>query len=312
MSEPLVTVVIPTRNRADRVAGAVRSVLAQSHGRLELVVVDDASTDGTGELLASLAAEDGRLRVLRQAERQGASTARNRGARHGAGELLAFLDDDCRWKPDKLEAQIPLLDAAHGAVYCSQAIRKPDGGWIVEGRPRRRADESRTLLRGNFIGPSTLVVRRSLYDSVGGFDSGLTRLQDWDLILGLTRRTRFAFIDAVLVTGVAVAGGISSDRPALRDSAERMLGKHAPELAPAARSELFYGVGKALLAEGLTTEARRLFRHSVATAPTSPLGWFGLAASVGGAGPARVVRALRRRLAAFRVREALPEEEERA
>lgn len=311
MNAPLVTVVIPTRNRADHLARAVHSVLAQSHNRLELIVVDDASTDGTAELLATLAADDGRLRVVRQAERQGASAARNLGARHGSGELLAFLDDDCRWKPDKLAVQLPLLDAVHGAVYARQAIRKPDGGWIVEGRPRRRADESRTLLRGNFIGPSTLVVRQSLFADVGGFDSGLTRLQDWDLVLGLVRRTRFAFVDAVLVTGEAVAGGISSDRRALLASAERMLEKHAPEMSPAARSELLYGVGKAILAEGLTAESRRLFRRSVATAPTSPLGWLGLAASVGGAGPARVVRALRRRLAAFRVRRTLPGHEER-
>lgn len=311
MSEPLVTVVIPTRNRADRIAGAVGSVLGQNYRRLELVVVDDASTDGTGDLLASLAADESRLRVLRNPHRQGASAARNLGAHHGSGELLAFLDDDCRWKPDKLAAQLPHLDTTHGAVYTRQAIRTPDGGWIVEGRPRRAADESRTLLRGNFIGPSTLVLRRDLFDALGGFDAELSRLQDWDLILGLTRYTRFAFVDDVLVTGEAVAGGISSDRPALLDSAHRMLEKHAPESTPAARSELLYGVGKALLAEGLTTEARGLFRRAIATTPTSSLGWFGLAASVGGAGPARLARALRRRVAAFRVRQTLPDKEER-
>lgn len=292
----MVSVVIPTRNRARYVPGAVASVLAQTHRDLELIVVDDASDDDTPLVLAALSSRDRRVRVVRQERRGGAPRARNTGVHHARGAAIAFLDDDCVWAPSKLERQIPLLDDGHGVVYTRQAIRDGDH-WIVEGRPSAAAPLG-SLLRTNYIGTPALLVRRALFNAVGGFDEALPRLQDWDLVLRLARHTRFAYVPDVLVRGVMVAGGISMTPGPLREAAERMIEHHARHLNLRQLAALHYGLGKFLLADGHTSVARSYFRRAVRLDPRSALNWAGVAASLLGPIPARLVRGWRRRRAA--------------
>ena len=296
-----VSVVIPTRNRARRVAMAARSALAQTHPDLEVIVVDDASEDETPQILAALEREDARVRVVRSEPRHGAGHARNVGAARALGTLLAFLDDDCVWHPEKLEAQLAAMGPEDGAGYTRQATLDVDGQWVVEGRMLPATSQIDGLLRSNFIGAPSLVVRRDLFVEVGGFDEELPRLQDWDLALRLARRTRFSFVPKVLVRSELVRGGISSDPASLERAAERLLGSHAAHLTRGQLAALHYGLGKFLLVDGPSDVALRLFREAARLEPTSLVNWAGVAAGLLGPGPARAIRSLRRRQAVGRL-----------
>ena len=103
----MISVLLPVHNRAQWVGRAVESVLAQSYAQMELIVIDDGSTDETAEALERF----GEHLVLVQQPRRGAYAARNLGLRHARGELIAFIDSDDRWYPDRLMRQLPLLDA---------------------------------------------------------------------------------------------------------------------------------------------------------------------------------------------------------
>lgn len=302
---PRVSVVIPTRDRAAYLEEAVASALEQTLRDLEVIVVDDGSEDRTGALLDALREEDPRLRVVRHPEPRGAQAARNAGAREARGPVVAFLDDDCVWAPTKLEKQLAAMGAERGVVYCRHAIHH-QGRWIVEGEAGAARNATGALLRRNYIGTYAVVVRRDLLRAVGGFDESLPRLQDWDLLLRLARRTRFAFVPEILVRGRQLESGITMNREALPIAAARMVETHAPSLSRAELAALHYGLAKYLLVDGLTPTARRYFLRALRLDPRAPLHWAGVAASLLGPGPARWVRSWRRRRASAEAAERLP------
>lgn len=287
----LVSVVIPTRNRAEYLPGAVESALGQSHPRMEVVVVDDGSDDGTQGILEKMADHDSRLRVVRHEEGGGAPRARNAGAGLSSGSVLAFLDDDCVFHPRKIERQLQRLGAEGGAVYCQQMIQQVGGGWEVEGAPGANDRPLEGLLN---IGTNALLLRKDLFQKAGGFDEEMPRLQDWEFLLRLSRVTSFEYVPEILVKGVMVSGGITLTPGPLAAAAERIVEKHAPNLDPDLRSLLFYTLGKFLLVDGLTKEARRYMASALRIQPWYPRNWAGMTASLLGPGPARMVRGWRR------------------
>jgi len=289
--EPLVSIVIPTRNRASLLREAVESALGQRHPKVEVVVVDDGSTDDTPRLLSSLARKEPRLRVLTHETGGGAPRARNAGARAARGSIITFLDDDCVFHEDKIRMQLDLLDSGHGVVYCRQIIRDLDGGWVVEGDPGAGSHSVEGLLR---IGTNTILLRREDFRAVGGFDEELPRLQDFELLLRLSRRTAFAFVPEALVKGVMVGGGITLTPGPLAQAAARIMDRHEPHLTREQRSLLHYILGKFLLVDGLPGEARRYMRAALRLKPVSIRNWAGLLAAFLGPGPARWIRKLRR------------------
>jgi GT2 family glycosyltransferase len=182
---PLVSVVIPTFNRCHLVQQALDSVLAQTFNDLEIIVVDDGSTDGTDQALTQYG---DRIRYVWQ-ENQGESAARNHGIALAKGRYIAFLDSDDLWRPDKLTRQIALLErsADIGLVFC-QAQMIDERGWVIPGPPIGAESEHvrpdfENLCRRNFIAPSTVVMRRTLLDATGGFDETIRYGEDWDLWL---------------------------------------------------------------------------------------------------------------------------------
>ena len=198
---PLVSVVMPTYDRAAVLPRAIHSVLGQTMPDLELLVVDDGSSDGTAEVLAGCA--DPRLRVLRTGHR-GVSAARNAALAVASGELVAYLDTDNLWSPQFLEVMVDELRPRDVAAYCGRHLFLLDGP-LDDARVLARKTHSppynpAALLRGNSIDLNVLVHRRWLVEQLGGFDEELPRLTDWDLVVRIVLRHPFAVrhVDQVL------------------------------------------------------------------------------------------------------------------
>lgn len=197
---PAVSVIIPTFNRSAMVVEAVASVLSQRFSDFELIVVDDGSTDGTADLLASYG---GSLLLLRQENRGGVSSARNRGLRAARAPLIAFLDSDDLWDPEKLSCQVSYLRTFPAAALCHTEeiwVRK---GVRVNPRNRHAKAEGRSfcrLLRESLISPSAVMIRREVLDEVGGFDESLPACEDYDLWLRIARSREIHLIRRPLVT----------------------------------------------------------------------------------------------------------------
>ena len=177
---PLVTVIIPTRDRPALVAQAVRSAVGQTHGRLEIVVVDDGSI--TPLALPNELAADPRVCTLRLNIPAGAGEARNAGVRASRGALLAFLDDDDEWRPTKIERQVQALASCdRGVAAVETGYDLWDGQRLVQRYlPRPDRDLRTALLAQPYLQPSTVLLRKSAFEEVGGFDPSLSRVEDWE------------------------------------------------------------------------------------------------------------------------------------
>jgi glycosyltransferase involved in cell wall biosynthesis len=196
----LISVIIPTHNRADLLPRAIGSVLSQSYKNLECIVVDDASADNGEAVVDQL--DDDRLVYLRHETNRGASAARNTGIAQAKGEMIAFLDDDDEWLPSKLEKQVSLLKVAPpqvGMVYCWMDYYD-HGRLIKEHHPTYRGYVFPHVLdRQRIGGCPTLLVRRSVLDDVGGFDESLPRGNDGDFIRRVCRKYHVDLVPEVLV-----------------------------------------------------------------------------------------------------------------
>jgi glycosyltransferase involved in cell wall biosynthesis len=187
-ASPLVTVVIPTWNRAELIGETVASIAAQTYENWEIVVADDGSTDGTVEQLAALALPH--LRIVRLEHSGNTARVRNAGVAAGSGTLIAFLDSDDLWLPSKLERQVEALRAG-SARWCYGAIAHIDraGTRIPFRAGGARPISGRILphLLSDRIGASivTLLVERGLYDEIGGSDESQFVRADLDLVLRL-------------------------------------------------------------------------------------------------------------------------------
>lgn len=192
-----VSVVIPALNAEGFVADAIRSVLAQTHAPVDIIVIDDGSTDGT----ASIARQFGvQVRCVSQPNR-GLSSARNRGIKESSGEFVAFLDADDMWAPTKLEKQIALLgNDPNIAVVHTDTCRLTQSTGRIDQFPANRQEFVGKcwipLWHGNRIGVSSVLVRRSVLQEHGGFDEEIRRptTQDYDLWLRLARHVEFGFV----------------------------------------------------------------------------------------------------------------------
>jgi glycosyltransferase involved in cell wall biosynthesis len=189
MHTDLVSVVIPAYNRASSIARAIASALAQTVGPFEIIVVDDASTDETCNVVAALAARDARIRLLRETVNRGGAAARNVGLEAARTEFVAFLDSDDQWLPQHLERRLAVLQAepklalVFGSFYVDDGrTREPQHCDPLLGDPL----EYLYSARGGFR-TSTFAGRRAELLEVR-FDDRLRKHQDWDLVLNLVER----------------------------------------------------------------------------------------------------------------------------
>ena len=278
---PAVSVILPTYNRSRLLERAVRSVLAQSYGGLELIVVDDASTDDTAAVLATIT--DSRLRLLSHRENQGASAARNAGIKAARGEFVAFQDSDDVWMPDKLQKQMAVFrdsDIGMGVVY--HGLFRLDGTEARYSPPagiaRKEGDLALQILPKSFVTTTTLLVRRRLLVEVGLFDENLPRFQDWELVMRLARACRFRFLDEPLTIAFVTEESITHDQAAALEARRAILEKHEEHLAasPAAMAEHLYVVGHMTCLYNSPAEGRRYLRRAIGAHPGHPKAWIAL------------------------------------
>jgi len=281
---PLVSVILPTYNRREIVPKSIRSVLDQTYGPRELIVVDDGSTDGTGEMIRS---EFPEVRYVWQ-PRAGVAAARNLGLAEARGELIAFQDSDDLWHREKLAQQVALLASRPevGVVCTAERLidtedrvigcqwKKLHSGWVTE-----------ALFRSVFVIMPSTVVRRSVVERVGRFDTTLRISSDYQFWLRASLLTQFAAIDRPLVDERLGSNRLTQAKATgavlqywMMWNFYHDLGGHIairPRVARHALAKQAFRAGRALRREGRLADAPDMFARSVAhrLRPRAVWGW---------------------------------------
>ncbi len=227
MSAPTISVILPTRDRCRRLKLALSSALGQQQVELEVVVVDDGSTDATQEVVSAI--EDPRLRLIRNQVSKGAGAARNRGAAEARGEWLAFLDDDDLWAPDKLHHQLAALsDTGRGWAYGGDVIINPQLQVVDGSPPPPPNDVVAAMERYDAVpgGSSSVVVSADLFDRLGGFDPTLVTSEDWDMWIRLGRDGPPAWVSRPVVA-ILVGRGRSPLMPTMLSELRLIAQRHS-------------------------------------------------------------------------------------
>lgn len=235
--------ILPTRDRAGWLGRAIESVLAQSHERLELLVVDDGSCDDTAQVLDRFG---GRIHALSQPP-AGAYAARNLALRHARGDLVAFIDSDDRWHRDRLAAQLALMqrrevglafgDAAHVRPSAAPSATSAAGQTCFGTTPPRAGQVAEHFVWGNFVPTITVLARRACLEEVGGFPISHQLSADYLTWFRIALRHELAFVPRVVADYTVHADGISHDLGrALRARIELFEAEHARTTDPAIRS----------------------------------------------------------------------------
>ena len=273
LAHPTVTVVLNTYNRAGVVPRAIRSVLDQTASDIELVVVDDGSTDDTAAVVAEV--DDPRLRYVPRSN-GGLAAARNTGLAAARGDLVAFMDDDDELRPTWLERLLVPIGRGAAVVTCGTEIRSPDG------RSQVRLPEPMGAAFDDVVGlflPGTFVVRRHVLEAVGGYLEGLRCSEQTELALRVVPHClgRGLAIDAVAEALVVTNREQEAHRPLrradyLHSGSLLVLERHGDRLR---RSPSLYADFLAVAAVqgarlGHYGEARRLLARAVRADPTNP------------------------------------------
>jgi len=197
--KPAVAVIIPAYNRLDFIEEAVSSVLSQSFQNLELIVVDDGSTDGTGDLVRERF-DDERLKVYSQ-DNLGVSAARNRGVNESSAPLVAFLDSDDYWLEEKLTTQLLAMEKDAQRISYTGEVWYRRGKWAnpCSHHEKHSGDIFSKCLPLCIISPSSVLMERSLFEEVGGFDETLPACEDYDLWLRISARCGVLFCPEKLI-----------------------------------------------------------------------------------------------------------------
>ena len=268
----LVSVIVPVYNRADLVGKTIESILAQTYRKIEIIAVNDGSTDGSLELLHAYSARyPGKMVVVDQ-QNTGQVRARNVGIQHAKGEFIAFLDSDDTWEREKLALQIPLFKSGVGLVYC--AIKEVDqDNRVIRTVPcengLRGSIYHELLIRNRMTGGSVVVSRKAL-DRVGLFDEALRAAENWDLWIRIARDFKVDYVSSPLVQYLKHSNNISSNNQLMTQASWALLQKHLPPAADKgdlrqtyalAYANFHYNQGVMHFGAGEYQQARRSFMY---------------------------------------------------
>lgn len=227
--EPLVSVIIPNYNHARYVVDAIRSVLGQEYRHFEIIVVDDGSTDNSGEVIAQFGDQ---VRYIYQ-KNAGLSAARNTGIKASKGSLIGVLDADDMYEPVYLSTLVSILQGNPDAdgVYCGYQFVDHTNNLLpqVEARPVEPDKLYAALLDGNFFVPESIFLRRRVYDEVGLFDETLRACEDWDVWLRAAKKYKIIHSTKILARHRVLPGSMSTDPVRMLNNRLTVLKKHIGE-----------------------------------------------------------------------------------
>lgn len=193
--QPLVSVIISTRNRANFIAKAIDSVLKQTYKNIELIIINDSSTDKTSEIISGFAEKDGRIVILTNKVNLGFVKSLNEGIATARGKYIARIDDDDFWSdPEKLEKQIRFLESnpdyvlTGGGVICLDENGKEISRYLL---PEKDEDIRSRLLFDNCFVHSTVVFKKKAWEKAGGYNENFGEIEDWDLWMRMGRIGKF-------------------------------------------------------------------------------------------------------------------------
>ncbi len=223
-AKSLVSVIIPTYNCSGFLKESISSALAQTYRDLEVVVVDDGSTDDTAHVVSMF---DDRVRYIYQTN-AGTATARNTGISNARGSLIAFLDHDDLWLPNKLERQVPYLlaDDTIGMLFCGRQFFNTYTGQVTSTHPAEPELDVHELLGHTTIALQSAIVPMSVLEDVGLFDTELLGTDDWEMTIRIARKYRVVGVPEVMVSirGHEGQQGIMTER--MYQNSLRVLAKH--------------------------------------------------------------------------------------
>lgn len=229
-----ISVIIPTYNREKKLEKSIQSVIKQTYSNLEIIVVDDGSTDNTEHMIKGM--QDKRIVYLKQASNQGVSVARNTGVMNATSDLIAFHDSDDYWHPDKLEKQMEYWKEhpEYNMIYCGYLLHCMDGMRLpVPGEGvwgELEGDIYQTLLVNNTIGTPTILMRRDSFLKSGGFDINLNSLEDGEFVIRYSKQNQIGYVKECLVDAYQTAGGVSSNVGAAFETKCKIIAEHREEL----------------------------------------------------------------------------------
>ena len=292
-----VSIILPTYNRAHLLPRAILSVLDQTYQNFELVIIDDASTDETSQVVKDF--DDPRIQYIRHERNQGASAARNTGIKASRGEYIAFQDSDDEWLPEKLERQMNAITHAPpeiGVVYSSFWQIRDNNKSVYPPRIRKLAsllpskvrrlegDIHDALLRGNLVTTQAALVRKTCFEKAGMFDERLPRFQDWELWLRVSKHYHFKFIDDPLLFVYPIPDSISTDSDKLIEAFKLILDIHYDKNKnrDGLLAQYLHTVGDLLYQHGNLKEGRTNLFQAARLSPFNTFYWLKALASLFG------------------------------
>ena len=230
----MISVIIPRYNRANTILRSIKSVLYQTYIDLELIIIDDGSTDNTKELIEQI--NNLRIRSIYLGTNSGASNARNVSATYAKGEWITFQDSNDEWHPDKLEKQMLLADKhpEYSLIYCCFIKYIHDGRVVYfpqEPYPGTiEGDMYSSLLFCNVIGAPTMLIKRDVFLQSSGFDTAYHSLEDWEFVIRISKNYFIGFVPEYLMDVYTLNGGISSLVGSYYESRCRMLAEYREDI----------------------------------------------------------------------------------
>lgn len=273
---PKVSIILPTYNRAYLIGRAIQSILNQTYQDFEIIIIDDGSKDDTEKIIRGFKEKDNRIKYISFDANKGAAAARNAGIKMSKGEYITFQDSDDEWVIDKLEKQMKVIETSSEniVVYC--------GFWRIDGDEKiyipdinilnREGNINKELLKGNFVDTPSILLPKKNLEKVGMFDENLSRLQDWDLAIRLSKYYNFKLIDEPLYISYVLSDSISANYEALIIAMQIILAKYQDEIYKdhkiiKAWSIKFNSIAKYLLNNNDIKKAKQLYWRAIKLYP---------------------------------------------
>lgn len=225
-----ISVIIPTYNREKTIERAIRSVINQTYSVDEIIIVDDCGNDNTYAVVNGI--NDNRIKYIRLEENGGPAVARNEGVKQATSDWIAFHDSDDEWLPGKIEAQVNYLRSHKDVefVYCS--YKTTWGNNIVPtgfGFDHYEGDMIEILVNHNTVGAPTILMKKSLFDKIGGFETTIRCMEDWDFAIKIAKNNYLGFVEEPQMLTYRVDESVTYDSLGYLQAMCYIIGTHKDE-----------------------------------------------------------------------------------